>query len=111
MAPPYDVIDADQPAALASRSPYNIVRLDLPEGGEERYQRAAEQLNDWRAEGIVVQDERPALWALAQDYTGPDGQPERGAVALPACGWRSTARTGSVRTSGPTRAPRRTASD
>ena len=74
MAPPYDVIDGKQRAALASRSPYNVVRLDLPEGGEERYHRAAEQLNDWRAEGVVVQDERPALWALAQDYTGPDGQ-------------------------------------
>jgi len=74
VAPPYDVIDGKQRAALASRSPYNVVRLDLPEGGEERYHRAAEQLNDWRAEGVVVQDERPALWALAQDYTGPDGQ-------------------------------------
>ena len=74
MAPPYDVIDGEQRAALASRSPYNVVRVDLPEGGEERYHHAAEQLNHWRAEGVVVQDERPALWALAQDYTGPDGQ-------------------------------------
>jgi uncharacterized protein (DUF1015 family) len=74
VAPPYDVIDAAQRAELASRSPYNVVRIDLPEGGDERYDRAAEQLNDWRAAGVVVQDERPALWALAQDYTGPDGQ-------------------------------------
>ena len=29
----------------------------------------------WNDEGIVVRDETPALWALAQDYTGPDGQP------------------------------------
>jgi uncharacterized protein (DUF1015 family) len=74
VAPPYDVIDAEQRAELASRSPYNVVRIDLPTGGEERYDRAAEQLNEWRAAGVVIQDERPALWALAQAYTGPDGQ-------------------------------------
>src|SRR6202011_906194 len=34
----------------------------------------AEQLEAWRAEGAVVADEEPALWVLAQDYTGPDGQ-------------------------------------
>jgi uncharacterized protein (DUF1015 family) len=74
VAPPYDVIDAERRGELASRSPYNVVRIDLPAGGDERYDRAAEQLNQWRAAGVVVQDERPALWALAQDYTGPDGQ-------------------------------------
>jgi uncharacterized protein (DUF1015 family) len=74
VAPPYDVIDAEQRAALVSRSPYNVVRIDLPEDGEDRYDRAAEQLRAWRTESVVVQDERPALWALAQDYTGPDGQ-------------------------------------
>jgi uncharacterized protein (DUF1015 family) len=75
VAPPYDVIDGEQRAVLMSRAPYNVVSIDLPEGGEERYDRAAEQLNDWRAEGVVVQDERPALWVLSQNYTGPDGQP------------------------------------
>ena len=31
VAPPYDVIDAEQRAALAARSPYNVVEIDLPE--------------------------------------------------------------------------------
>ena len=74
VAPPYDVIDAEQRAELAGRSPYNVVAIDLPEGGEDRYDRAAELLRRWRAEGAVVQDEAPALWTLSQDYTGPDGQ-------------------------------------
>ena len=27
--------------------------------------------------GVIVRDERPALWAIEQDYTGPDGQPRQ----------------------------------
>ena len=34
MAPPYDVIDAEQRAELEARSPYNVVRIDLPVGNE-----------------------------------------------------------------------------
>jgi uncharacterized protein (DUF1015 family) len=49
------------------------VRIDLPEG-EDKYAAAAAELASWRAEGAVVQDEIPALWALAQNYTGPDGR-------------------------------------
>jgi uncharacterized protein (DUF1015 family) len=74
VAPPYDVIDAQQRAELEARSPYNVVRIDLPEGGEDRYDRAAAQLESWRDAGVIVQDEQPALWTLAQDYTGPDGR-------------------------------------
>jgi uncharacterized protein (DUF1015 family) len=74
VAPPYDVIDAAQRAELEARSAYNVVRIDLPEGGEDRYERAAEQLQSWRQEGVIVQDDTPALWTLAQDYTGPDGR-------------------------------------
>ena len=36
-APPYDVIDAPMRAALAGRSPYNVVHVDLPrapDGGD-----------------------------------------------------------------------------
>jgi len=73
IAPPYDVIDAAPRAELASRSPYNVVRIDLPQG-EDPYQSAAETLADWRAQQVIVQDEAPALWVLEQEYTGPDGQ-------------------------------------
>ena len=74
VAPPYDVIDDQQRAALEARSPYNVVRIDLPRGGEDRYDRAAELLNDWRQRGVVVLDGDPALWTLSQDYTGPDSE-------------------------------------
>ena len=73
IAPPYDVIDAAQRAELAAKSPYNVVRIDLPEG-EDPYETAAHELTRWRNERVIVQDDEPALWALEQDYTGPDGQ-------------------------------------
>jgi uncharacterized protein (DUF1015 family) len=73
VAPPYDVIDAEQRAALADRSPYNVVRIDLPQG-EDPYAAAAAQLASWERDQIVVRDDRPALWALAQEFTGPDGR-------------------------------------
>ncbi len=69
VAPPYDVIDERQRAELAGRSPYNVVRIDLP----ETYDGAAADIGSWRADGALVRDEQPALWVLAQDYTGPDG--------------------------------------
>jgi uncharacterized protein (DUF1015 family) len=72
VAPPYDVIDAEQRAALADGSPYNVVRIDLPEGAHP-YENAAAQLAQWRADGVIVRDPQPAVWALEQDYTGPDG--------------------------------------
>jgi uncharacterized protein (DUF1015 family) len=75
VAPPYDVIDAEDRRALIAGSPYNVVEIDLPvaaDGGDP-YESAASTLKAWREEGVVVQDDTPALWPLQQDYTGPDG--------------------------------------
>jgi len=69
IAPPYDVIDDAMRAELAARSDHNVVELDLPES----YESAARTLAEWRGEGVLVQEEEPALWALRQDYTAPDG--------------------------------------
>jgi uncharacterized protein (DUF1015 family) len=74
VAPPYDVIDAEQRARLAALSPYNVVVIDLPEGGEDRYERAAALMHEWEAQRVLVRDDQPALWTLEQDYTGPDGR-------------------------------------
>ena len=74
VAPPYDVIDATQRAELLARSPLNIVAVDLPQGEPDRYAAAGELLAQWQRDGALVRDERPALWAHTQDYTGPDGE-------------------------------------
>jgi uncharacterized protein (DUF1015 family) len=73
-APPYDVIDPGQRAHLAGRSPYNVVRVDLPEGDPDPYANAAAVFGRWQEKGAVVRDDEPALWTLTQDYTGPDGR-------------------------------------
>ena len=68
VAPPYDVIGPELRDELRSRSPHNVVRLTLPDSEEE----ATRDLDAWRDEGILV-EEPPAVWALEQDYVGPDG--------------------------------------
>jgi uncharacterized protein (DUF1015 family) len=68
ISPPYDVIDGPARAALAARSPYNVVEIDLPEGGDERYARAGALFARWQADGVLVRDGEPALWALEQHY-------------------------------------------
>ena len=73
VAPPYDVIDPPAREALQARSPHNVVAIDLPQG-DDPYASAAETLRAWMDEGAVVRDPEPAIWALVQDYTAPDGR-------------------------------------
>jgi uncharacterized protein (DUF1015 family) len=82
-APPYDVIDAAQRKALLERSPYNAVAIDLPKPFDpadpdsnprgDPYAEAAGRIDSWRADGALLQDSEPSLWALTQDYVAPDG--------------------------------------
>jgi uncharacterized protein (DUF1015 family) len=69
IAPPYDVIDDEMRAELAARSPHNVVHVDLPSS----YDQAAITLDEWRAGGVLTQEDEPAVWVLRQDYTAPDG--------------------------------------
>jgi uncharacterized protein (DUF1015 family) len=74
-APPYDVIDAPLRAELAARSPFNVVEVDLPEAnGGDPYLHAQTTMEAWLQQGIVTREREPAMWAMTQDYTGPDGQ-------------------------------------
>jgi uncharacterized protein (DUF1015 family) len=69
-SPPYDVLDAGAVADLEATSGNNVVRLILPRDGEpdgqDRYRRAAEQLEQWRAEGVLRPDDEPALYVYEQ---------------------------------------------
>ena len=60
---------------MYKRQPYNVVEIDLPraDGDLDPYAHAATLFSNWQAEDVLVRDPEPALWALAQDYTGPDG--------------------------------------
>src|SRR5206468_8735272 len=68
VAPPYDVISPEQRLGYLERSPYNVVRLTLPDSEAQ----AAEDFAAWRRDRVLV-EEQPAVWWLSQDYVGPDG--------------------------------------
>jgi uncharacterized protein (DUF1015 family) len=68
IAPPYDVIGAEEREKYLEQSPYNVVHLTLPDSEEE----AGRSFREWRGQGILVPED-PGFWALSQDYVGPDG--------------------------------------
>lgn len=76
VAPPYDVISAEQQHLLHLRSPYNAVHLDF-NSAADRYAAAATTLQTWRAQGALRRDTAPSLYGYAQDFTLDDGQPRR----------------------------------
>jgi uncharacterized protein (DUF1015 family) len=73
VAPPYDVIDSEQRAALLAQSPFNVVAVDLPQGDGDPYAPAGQLFESWQLQGALVRDREPALWAHTQRYAGPGG--------------------------------------
>jgi uncharacterized protein (DUF1015 family) len=69
VAPPYDVISAEERLDYLARSPYNVVHLTLPDDEQE----AGCDIAAWRERGVLTRDDGPHYWFLAQDYVGPDG--------------------------------------
>ena len=47
IAPPYDVLSDIDVDALQARDAHNIVHVDVPRGGPQRYTAAARRLQDW----------------------------------------------------------------
>lgn len=74
VTPPYDVIDTRLQNELYARHAKNFVRLDLTrlEPGETdnaiKYARAAETFEQWRADGTLVRDEKPAFYVYHQTF-------------------------------------------
>jgi uncharacterized protein (DUF1015 family) len=75
VAPPYDVIDAEQQRALYERHPANIVRLILgrDEPGDDehnnRYARSARLFRQWQREGLLITEPDPAIYVYHQVFT------------------------------------------
>jgi uncharacterized protein (DUF1015 family) len=76
VAPPYDVIEADQLARLYQSSPYNVTHVDLPQakGEASKYETAKQYFASWKQSGILLQDERPSVYPYFQSYTLPTGE-------------------------------------
>ena len=74
VAPPYDVVSPAMQKDLYGRSPYNVIRLELgTESAEDsdsdsRYTRAATLLDEWVAEGILVQDGEPTIYLINHEF-------------------------------------------
>ncbi len=92
-APPYDVIDDDERAALEAADSRNAVRLILPRDtdGTDRYAAAAAMLAAWRADGTLAVDDQPHLYAYRMRFTDDEGREREtvgviGALTLPAAG-------------------------
>jgi uncharacterized protein (DUF1015 family) len=91
VAPPYDVVDEEERAALEAAHPRNSVRLILPrdEHAEgDRYARAAARFAEWCADGVLVADAQPRFYAYSMEFTDDRGRPRHtrgviGALALP----------------------------
>ncbi len=71
IASPYDVISDAMRAELVSRHPHNFVHIELPKESDDRdrYQAAAAILTAWREEGVLEQEQRPAVYLLEQEFT------------------------------------------
>ncbi|MGH3212648.1 MAG: DUF1015 family protein [Trebonia sp.] len=90
-SPPYDVIGPGSLERLLAASPYNVVRLILPagapggasSGGAASDEVAAGRLHEWLAEGVLAEDDPPALYVYEQraaDWV------QRGLIGLVAVG-------------------------
>jgi uncharacterized protein (DUF1015 family) len=74
IAPPYDVIDDTEQAALEAADPHNVVRLILPRDpgipGIDRYAAAAETFERWLDDETLVVDDAPTLYVYQQTRAG-----------------------------------------
>lgn len=77
VAPPYDVLSDTDLDDLAARSPHNIVHVDVPRGGADRYVRAADILAGWRAQGVVTLDPEPSYTIYRMAFADDSGAPRQ----------------------------------
>ena len=78
IAPPYDVIDPELQDELYKKHAANVVRIILNrvepgDSGDEKYERAAKFVENWKSEGILKQDDAPAYYVYHQQFNA-DGQ-------------------------------------
>ena len=73
-APPYDVLSDRDVAELAARDGHSIVRVDVPQGGDDRYDLAAATLRGWVADGSLVTDDLPSFTIYRRRFTDATGR-------------------------------------
>jgi uncharacterized protein (DUF1015 family) len=73
IAPPYDVLSDADLAALEARSPHNVVHIDVPRDGEDRYDLAAKTMRAWLDEQVLVIDPEPSFTIYRMRFTDSAG--------------------------------------
>ena len=64
---PYDKIDNELQEEYYEQSPYNVVRLILGKE-EDRYHSAAQNLNQWIKNEILIRDQKAGFYLYTQEY-------------------------------------------
>jgi len=78
ITPPYDVISREERNLYYRKSPYNIIRLEYGEeqpgdaADNNKYTRAAAALDAWTKEGVLVREERPAIYIVEHRFPYQD---------------------------------------
>ncbi len=69
VCPPYDIIP--DPAVYYARSPYNVIRLELPIAtqGRSEYDEAAATLHDWMRDQVLTADAADTIYIYDQEFT------------------------------------------
>lgn len=69
VTPPYDVISPNDQDQYYAMSPYNFVRLILNKApGDERYTSAAQNLEEWKKDSIILRDDEEIFYLLSQTF-------------------------------------------
>lgn len=68
VCPPYDIISDQQREEYIKTNPHNIIRLELPKG-DDKYNKAAETLKDWLENGILIKEDKPAIYIYEEEFT------------------------------------------
>ena len=69
VCPPYDIVDNEEYNALCEQNPHNLIRLELPLGGEERYEEAGKLFRKWLEDGILTRDEKEGIYLYRETFT------------------------------------------
>ena len=75
IAPPYDVLSDADVDALAARDDHNIVHVDVPRRGDDRYDVAAALLGEWLAGGVLERDDAETFTLYRMRFTDAAGTP------------------------------------
>ncbi len=68
VCPPYDIVSDEEYNSLLEQNPYNLIRLELPKGGEERYEEAGRSLSAWLDAGILARDEEEGIYVYTETF-------------------------------------------